>query len=82
MEQLLMGMSETYSKRNFQYEKLQGIHGTLCTYLLTLKGSPAKNPPKIKLTPRVHFCLTFTVRIYPCIDFHFLFSICSEHSYR
>lgn len=49
-------------------------------YILTLKGSPDKNPSKIKLTPRVNFSLTSTVRIYPCVDFHFLLSNCSEHS--
>lgn len=46
VEQLQIEMFEIDSK------KIEGICGTLCTYVLTLKGSPAKNPPKIKLPPK------------------------------
>lgn len=48
--------------------------------LLTLKGGPDKNPPKLKLAHRVSFCLTSMVRIQPCTNSHFLLSTGSEHS--
>lgn len=48
--------------------------------LLTLKGGLDKTPPKTKLGHKVSFCLTSMVRIQPCTDSHFLFSIGSEHS--